>query len=346
MMISSHSFPFALTPSRRYSRDGDVVLTEDPTYFLAKETFKDYHLEVHSVPMNLSFRFRGQKPLPEGYSLGSENGCSGGMLEGEKAEEGVDLVALEEAVKRLRPKFFYTVPVGHNPSGVTTSQRVREGVLRLARQYNFIIIADEVYQLLVFQGYEAPPPFAVVGDELQRGNECRVISLNSFSKILAPAMRLGWIHTSKEMISDMAQVGMIRSGGALNPFMSRIAHETITRRMLGPIIDSNRESLSRKAVSILDFLKSGFPEDVWWCQPTAGYFVLLKLPQWLKAKCLLEACHKKKVGFLPGYEFSPNTTAEMIRISFSFYACEDIIKGLVIIAEAIEQLRQTHEQED
>jgi DNA-binding transcriptional MocR family regulator len=140
----------------RFTRPGDTVFVEDPTYFLAFQVFRDHGLKIVGIPLD------------------------GG---------GMDIDALERQLARHRPKLVYTIPSFNNPTGQTLSRDRRERLVALSVQHDFIVAADEVYQLL---HYATPPPPAL-GTWVDRGN---VLSLGSFAKIVAPGMRLGWIQAN------------------------------------------------------------------------------------------------------------------------------------------------------
>lgn len=125
-------------------------------------------------------------------------------------EQGLDVDALETLVAQHRPKLVYTIPVHQNPAGVTLPQERREKLVRLAQEHGFTILADEVYQLLTFEG-TPPPSFAAWADTGQ------VVSLGSFSKILAPGTRLGWINAREDVLERLAQNGALVSGGGYSP---------------------------------------------------------------------------------------------------------------------------------
>jgi 2-aminoadipate transaminase len=139
------------------TRPGETIIVEEPSYFLALRIFRDHHLNIVGTPMD---------------------------------ENGLVIPALEERVKQYNPKLVYTIPVYHNPTGVTLSADRREDLVRLSARYNFLIVADEVYQLLAYT--DTPPPPMVFFDTGEH-----VISLGSFSKILAPGLRLGWMHAAR-----------------------------------------------------------------------------------------------------------------------------------------------------
>ena len=155
------------------TRPGDTIIVEEPSYFLALRIFRDHHLNIVGTPMD---------------------------------ENGLVIPELEERVKKYNPKLVYTIPVYHNPTGVTLSADRREDLVRLSAKHDFLIVADEVYQLLAYT--DTPPPPMVFFDTAER-----VISLGSFSKILAPGLRLGWMHASQKASGtflDVRPVGQRR----------------------------------------------------------------------------------------------------------------------------------------
>ena len=146
-----------------FSKPGDTIFVEEPSYFLALRIFADHGLNVVSLPMD---------------------------------KQGLVIEAIEEYLDREKPVFLYTIPTFHNPSSVTLAADRRARLNQLSREHNFLIVADEVYQLLNYEG--APPsPLAAYID----GNS--VISLGSFSKIMAPGLRLGWIQAGGEILARL-----------------------------------------------------------------------------------------------------------------------------------------------
>jgi len=142
--------------SALFANPGDTVFVEEPSYFLAFQIFRDHGLNIVGIAVD---------------------------------EDGLSVDALQQALQKHKPAFLYTIPSYHNPGGQCTTGERRQRVVELAEKHDFLVVADEVYQLLYY--YDAPPPaYGTMADSQ------RVISLGSFSKILAPALRLGWIQTS------------------------------------------------------------------------------------------------------------------------------------------------------
>ena len=169
------------------AKAGDTVFVEEPSYFLAHGIFRDHHLNLVGIPMD---------------------------------EDGMRIDALEEALTRHRPAFVYTIPAFQNPTGYTLSAERRQKLVDLSQQHNFLIVADEVYQLL---NYSITPP-KPMSAYIDSGT---VISLGTFSKILAPGLRLGWIHAAQRLVQRLADASYVISGGGLNPFTASIVRTVV-----------------------------------------------------------------------------------------------------------------------
>eukprot|EP01068_Selenidium_serpulae_P010374 Selendium_serpulae@DN5443_c0_g1_i4.p1 len=190
---------------------GDVVLVEKPTYFLARAMFEQAHLRIVDVPFET---------------------------------DGVDVVELETLARKHEARLFYTVPTCHNPTGRTTSHEKRCRIAELANSLGFTVVADETYQLLSFPGITPPPPMFYFDDP----NGCgRVISIGSFSKIVAPALRLGWIQANKKIIHLLLGDAFLKSGGVRKPQL----HKQSTRNHSGPSSNLCRDSaqLAKRVLS-------------------------------------------------------------------------------------------------
>ncbi len=157
-----------------FTKAGDTIFVEEPTYFLALRIFADHQLNVLSIDTD---------------------------------ESGLVIESLEEKLAEFRPKFLYLIPTFQNPTGTTMPQEQRERIVQLAKEYDFIIVADEVYHLLNYTSYAPTPPksFAAYIDAEN------VISLGSFSKILAPGLRIGWLQAHSEKIERFKTCGLLDS---------------------------------------------------------------------------------------------------------------------------------------
>ncbi len=274
-----------------FTRPGDTVFIEEPTYFLALSIFQvDYALNVIPIPVD---------------------------------KDGMNMDAFEEALGEHRPKFVYTIPSYHNPTSHTLSQKRRERLHSLAQSHDFLIIADEVYQML---GYDEtqPPPLAMA--QFTAGN--KVVSLSSFSKILAPGLRLGWAQAGPELMERFVTFGKIASGGSANHMGSGIARSAIELGLQDRFLDSVKATYKHRIQLMERELRKQLPTDVAWDMPAGGFFFWLKLPDGMSATQLHKAADGYNVGFVPGPKCSNiGGLDQFIRLSFAFYEDEFIEEG-------------------
>ncbi|MEO7363544.1 MAG: PLP-dependent aminotransferase family protein [Gemmatimonadaceae bacterium] len=203
----------------RFTKPGDTIFVEEPTYFLALLIFRDHGLNVVGIPID---------------------------------EHGMQMDALEQALGQHRPVLVYTIPTFQNPSAVTMSAERRTQLVALCKQHEFLIVADEVYHLLDFGG-SLPVPFAAYVDS------DRIISLGSFSKICAPGLRLGWVQGGAQLISTLVAAGLIESGGGLNPFTSAVMRSFIELGLQDACLDHFRTLYRARCASLCDALREHIP---------------------------------------------------------------------------------------
>jgi len=277
---------------------GDTIFVEEPTYFLALRIFADHHLKVISIDTD---------------------------------ENGLVLKSLEEKLAEFRPKFLYLIPTFHNPTGHTLPQERRERLVQLAQRHDFIIAADEVYHLL---SYAQTPPksFAAYVD----ADVENVISLGSFSKIVAPGLRLGWLQAHPEKIKRFNTCGFLDSGGGLNPFTSAIVGELIEAGGLGNNINK-LIGIYRSRVKVMDTALREHLPDMEYSVPGGGYFFWLRLPEKMDARNLRKNAPSFKVDFRPGTLFSSrNGLKNHIRLCFVHYEEDKIEEGVVRLKQCLQ----------
>ena len=278
------------------TRPGDTIIVEEPSYFLALRIFRDHHLNIVGTPMD---------------------------------ENGLIIPALEERVRQTNPKLVYTIPVYHNPSGVTLSAERRNDLVHMSEKYDFLVVADEVYQLLAYT--DTPPRPMAYFDTAKR-----VISLGSFSKILAPGLRLGWMQASKKRLEPFWMCGLLDSGGGSNPFNAGIVSSAIELGLLQENLSqlkttytTRRDGLGRALSDHLPGLKFTLPDG--------GFFIWAELDKGTDAEAVLERAVRHDVGFQPGGRFSStNGLNSFLRLCFAYYGQEDLAEGVARLARAIE----------
>lgn len=271
-----------------FTQPGDTVIVEEPSYFLALRIFADYKLNVISTPID---------------------------------GDGLIIEALEEKLVKHKPVFVYTIPTFHNPAGVTLSPERREELVRLAERDDFLIVADEVYQLL---NYAATPPLPMTYFD----QSARVFSLGSFSKILAPGLRLGWIQAKPLLLEPFIVCGYLDSGGGLNPFVSSIVSSLIALGLQKEYLNFLREKFHGRMSSLSNALRQQIPA-LTFTEPSGGYFIWPHLPQGTDAEALLAEANTRRVGFKPGINFSSDKgLRNYLRFCFAFYGKADLLEGV------------------
>lgn len=271
-----------------FTKPGDVIFVEEPSYFLALRIFADYGLRVVSIRTD---------------------------------EAGLVIDALIHALSESKPKFVYIVPAFQNPSGHTLSQERRGQLVELAKKHDFLILADEVYQFL---SYTQTPPksFGVYIDSE------KVISLGSFSKILAPGLRLGWIQTHASIMQRIITCGQLDSGGGMNPFTSAIVRSLIESGGLEKNISSLVNVFGNRVRAMDELLRKHIPQAQF-TTPRGGYFFWLQIPG-VDMQLLRKKAKENKVDMRPGILFSSQDgLRDFLRLSVSFYDEEGIQEGIL-----------------
>ena len=285
-----------------FTQPGNVVFVEEPTFFLILGLFRDHGLQIVPIPLD---------------------------------DEGLDLAVLEEKLTQYQPKFLYTIPTFQNPTSLNLSLERRQKLIALSQKHRFLIVADEVYQLLNYT-VTPPPSFATFLDSEQ------VFSIGSFSKILAPGLRLGWIQTSPQLMQLILNKGLMASGGGLNHFTSGIIRSVVEEGWQAEFLADLKRIYGRRIATLTSTLQQFLPNDIVFNKPDGGYFFWLKLPQNIDGEALLQTAVSHKVGFQPGIRFSSRDNLNnYIRLSFAFYPEAELVEGARRLAITIKEHRQT-----
>lgn len=287
---------------------GDKVLVEAPTYLGALQAFSVYGAEYIQVPSD---------------------------ADGLKTQ-------LLEAPLRLGPKFMYVLPNFQNPGGTTLAEGRRHELVLLADRFGIPIIEDDPYGQLRFEGEHLPPLVVLDRANLRRdqgysiGN---VIYLSTFSKTLAPGLRLGWIVAPPEVISKLTQ---LKQGADLHTstFAQMVAYEVARDGFLDEHVKLIRRVYRERRDAMLEALKAEFPTEVTWTHPQGGLFLWVTLPEGMDAQQLFAAAIQENVAFVPGDSFyAPNGATDEgrrhLRLNFSASDPEKIREGIRRLGVAI-----------
>jgi DNA-binding transcriptional MocR family regulator len=278
-----------------YSQPGDVIFVEEPSYFLALRIFRDHGLNAIPIPMD---------------------------------EDGIRLDLLEEQLTAKRPKFIYIIPAFQNPSGRTLTQERREKLVALAQEHNFLVLADEAYQFLPYT--QSPPnSFAGYTEDVEQ-----IISVNSFSKILAPGLRMGWIQAHSAVIKRLASSGMLESGGGMNPYTSALVRGLIESGGLGVNINKLRNEYASRLEAMHVALSNHLPQAEY-TLPEGGFFFWIHLPGENTTE-LRKIAQESKVDFRQGVLFSSQQgLQEYMRLGYCFYRPKAIEEGIKRLSDCL-----------
>ena len=272
-----------------FTKPGDTVFVEEPSYFLAFQIFRDHDLNIVGIPLD---------------------------------DDGLCVNELEQALAKVTPAFVYTIPSYHNPTGLCSTEARRQQIVELAQEHDFLIVADEPYQLLYYD--DAPPK--AYGTLTEIGT---VVSLGSFSKILAPGMRLGWIQTSDALIEKILDNGFINSGGSINHISSHIVRHAIDNGMLVSHLEKLRIAYRSRVAAMDDALHRHFDGLAEWSRPNGGYFFWMRFDESVNTEKLRDKAREYETGFQAGTLFSSKgQLRNFIRLSFAHYDEDDIRDGV------------------
>ena len=242
-------------------------------------------------------------------------------------DEGLDLAALAEALESGgKPAFLYTIPTFQNPSGRTLSVERRHRLAAVAREHELLVLEDDPYGLVRFDG-EAPPTLF----ELEGGT--RVAYSSSFSKTIAPGLRVGYfvlpsaLERELEALATSTYITPVLLGQAT-------VFEFLRRGNFEPNLERVSTVLGARRDAMLEALERELP-DSRWSRPQGGYFVWLELPEGADAGALLERATAAGVTFVPGADFggAPNTA----RLAFSFVSPDEIREGVRRLAALVRE---------
>ncbi len=276
---------------------GDVVLVETPTFVQSLETFELFEAQCIGCP------------------------CE---------DDGIDLNALEDNIKKYHPKLIYIIPTFQNPSGRTTSLEKRKELARLANQYDVALLEDDPYGLLRYSGKDIAPIKAFD----KTGN---VIYANSFSKIFSPGSRLGYVYGSKELIDRLYDVKT-----ATNSHVGMISQILCAEFFNRGYFDKHLEKICQVHKAhrdvMMECLATMMPEGTKYVYPDGGLFSWVELPGDVDTSSWVAEAAEKKVAYIPGERFFPKgqpVQKNCIRLSFGSPSVEEITIGMERLSQVI-----------
>lgn len=279
---------------KAFTNPGDTILVESPTFLGNMQTLRIYQ----------------QKLVPV-----------------ESDDQGVMLDALEAAVKEHHPKMLYIIPTFQNPTGRTLAADRREPIARMAEKYGFLVVEDDPYRDLRYTGEPLTPI-------KEYDHSDHVIYMGSFSKIISPGMRVGFMVAHEEIISKCA-IGKQGSDLHTANLTQAIVDQYLRRGLLAPHIEEILPGYRDKLNAMLDELAS-FPEGTHYTQPEGGLFIFVTLPEGIDTSAMFTEAVDHGVAYVPGTSFYPEGGHHnTLRLNFSNSTLEQIHQGMPILRQLI-----------
>lgn len=283
--------------------DGAAVVMELPSYLGAIQAFRRCGADMRGVPMD---------------------------------DQGMDMEALIQVLDGLdnegkRPRFIYTIPDFQNPSGITMSRERRLDLIKITREREILIIEDSPYREICYSGEVQPSIW-----ELAEGKG--VMMLKTFSKMLFPGMRMGWITAEPALIDKV--VMLKQSVDLCTPsFNQLILASFIQQGKMKETIRKAIECYRPKRAAMLEALEKYMPAEVSWSRPTGGMFLWLSLPSHIDTKGIFIKAVERNVAYVIGRPFHcDNSGSNTMRLNYSFPTVEQIGQGIKQLAETIKQV--------
>lgn len=287
--------------ARTFIDPGDIILAEGPTYLGALQAFSAYEPDIHCIQLD---------------------------------SEGMRMDLLEEELERIgkgnpRLKFCYVIPNFQNPTGVTMTPSRRKRLLELADEYGFMVLEDDPYGRLRYDGGHMIPLKAL--DE-------RVVYLGTISKVFAPGLRTGWIAAPKGVL---AKINLVKQGGDLcgSSFDQVVVEHYFAdlpwRRTLQKFV----KTYGARRDAMLAALEEFFPPEASWTVPEGGFFVWITLPDYVDTGSMLAEALEAGVTYCPGDSFYPDGKRgkNCLRVNFSYESPENIAEAIRRLAAVVEE---------
>ena len=245
-------------------------------------------------------------------------------------EDGIELELLEKTLKEYDCKLFYTVPNFQNPSGISYSKEKRQQLANLLKSYNTILVEDDPYGELRFMGEDQPIIKQYLNDQ--------TILLGSFSKIVAPGFRLGWLCAPKEILEKII-IAKQASDLHSSCVSQRIIYQHLCNHALDAHISKIGVAYKRQRDLMVAMIDRHFPEEVKYTKPEGGMFLWITLPEEISAMKLFELAIHENVAFVPGNAFYVDGNGgNTLRLNFSNSDEVRIEEGMLRLAKAIKKL--------
>lgn len=275
--------------------EGDTVIVEEPSFIGALNAFRAYGAHLAGVPMD---------------------------------DDGMNIEALEKVIaENKNVKVIYTIPTFQNPMGTTMSLAKRKALYEVAKKNHIIIIEDNPYGELTFDGTKTPTIKSMDEDGI-------VIYCGSFSKVLAPGLRLGFMCADKAITAKATIAKQVTD--VHTPMITQLmAYEFLCRHNIDELIVKMRANYAHKCATMLDAMEKYFPKNVKYTRPGGGLFIWCDLGEGVDTLALSKKAIEKKVVYVPGNTFmiDMDKPCSALRLNYSTMSDERIVEGIKRLGE-------------
>ncbi|XP_021938949.1 uncharacterized protein LOC110839244 isoform X2 [Zootermopsis nevadensis] len=288
-----------------------IIFIEEATYMIALDMFKQFSgMKIVTVPTD---------------------------------SEGVDVAAMEKIVRKEKSRgswtmtegkpfwaMFYTIPIFHNPTGVILPKKRCEALVRAARSLEFLVVCDDVYTLLYYGDTPHPPKRLFAFDATLEGyTGGNVISNCSFSKIMAPGVRVGWLEAPARLANIFRASGYLRSGGGVNQYMAGLITSLLELGLEGEMLNFLVKTFKERMAALCSTLDKFLPRSCSYIRPEGGYFVWVSLPEYADMNVFVPWCQRTyRLSAIPGSKFSlTGECKNYLRLAIAFHSKETLIEA-------------------
>jgi 2-aminoadipate transaminase len=287
--------------TRVFIDPGDTMIIGSPTYLAALSAFKQMNPDFREVPIDA---------------------------------DGMNVEFLEVQLKKLKAedkevKLLYVIPSYQNPTSTKLPVERRKTILELAEEYDFIILEDNPYGYISF---DEPMPTPLAGMD----KSGRVMYTSTFSKIISPGMRIGWITANDEFVMKMSEAKSrisICNDGLSQFVAAEMLRKGDVTRQIPKITDVYR----RKRDLMLEAMEASFPEEAKWNRPGGGLFLWAKMPEHVNTTKLLTEAINRGVAYIPGVNFFSSPAHNYMRLNYSLPSEDDIVEGIQILGDLMKE---------
>jgi 2-aminoadipate transaminase len=301
LMITTGSQEALDLVARVFIDPGDVIIVGSPTYLSALSAFKTQGPDIREAKLD-----------------------NDGMI-----PEAVEATVKQVISEGKQVKFLYIIPSFQNPMSSMLTMERREKIIELAKKYDFLILEDNPYGYISFEG---PMPIPIKGLD----DEGRVMYTSTYSKIVSPGMRIGWLCAHKDFIMKMteAKSSTIISNALISQY---VAAKLFERGVVDKQIEKMKKVYIKKRDVMLEAMDTYFPKEAKWNSPKGGLFLWVELPESINTTELLMEAVKRGVAYIPGNNFYTTPTHNHIRLNYSHPSIDDIVEGIKILGGLVKE---------